>query len=102
MKGMNKKGDNLWLMLGLAWEMGYLIALPLIGFALLGRFFDTKLGTPPLFFLLGIVSAIILSTVLVIRKVSQALDSTINEEGEEKKHNDSSSSDDGRTPRSKD
>lgn len=98
MRAMKRKGDHLWGLLGLAWEMGYLIAIPLVGFALLGRFFDSLAKTSPLFFLLGILGAIALSSILVVQKVSQVLDSTVNEEGEEKKKDtDSSSSDDGRS-----
>lgn len=85
---MGEKGDTPWSLLGIAWEMGYLIALPLIGGALLGRFLDQYLGTSPLFLILGIIVAIVLSTVLVARKTMQVMKSTANEEGEE----DSSSS----------
>lgn len=70
---MVEKRDNLWWILGIAWEMGYLIALPLVGLALLGRFIDGVFGTAPLALLLGILLAIILSTIIVTRKVSELL-----------------------------
>lgn len=70
---MVDKRDNLWWVLGIAWEMGYLIALPLVGLALLGRFVDSVFGTAPLALLLGILLAIILSTIIVTRKVSELL-----------------------------
>ena len=79
---MAKNGDRWWL-IGIAWEMGYLIALPLVGFALLGRFFDTAMGTSPLILILGIVSAIVLSTVLVVKKTTDVMHRAAHEEGEE-------------------
>ncbi len=61
---------NMWGLVGIAWNLGYVIALPLIGFALGGRFVDKLLGSSPLFFLVGVLAATVLSTVLVYRKVS--------------------------------
>ncbi len=70
-----KRSDNtMWRMIGVAWELGYLIALPLVGLALLGKFVDRLLGTSPLFLLIGILAAIVLSTIIVVRKVSGMMD----------------------------
>ena len=70
-----KRSDNtMWRMIGVAWELGYLIALPLVGLALLGKFVDRLLGTSPLFLLIGILAAIDLSTIIVVRKVSGMMD----------------------------
>ena len=71
---MTEKGDNTWWFVGLAWEMGYLIAVPLVGSALLGRYLDRTFATAPLFLILGIIIAIVLSTVLVARKTMQVMD----------------------------
>jgi len=54
--------------LGLAWQLGYTIAVPLVVFALAGRFLDKKLGTSPFLLLLGILLAIGLTTWLVWKK----------------------------------
>ncbi len=62
--------------LGIALEMGYLIALPLVGFALAGVFLDTALNTKPLILLLGMVLAIAISTVLVYRKTKEMINDT--------------------------
>lgn len=55
-------------MLSLAWELGYLIALPLVALTLGGRFLDKKLGTSPLILLVGVVTAIGISSYMVYKK----------------------------------
>lgn len=54
--------------LGLAWELGYTITVPLVIFALLGRLADKWLGSSPWLLLLGVFLSIIISTWLVYRK----------------------------------
>ncbi len=54
--------------LGLAWELGYTIAVPLVALALLGRFLDKKLGTAPWLLLLGILISIVVSSWAVYKK----------------------------------
>jgi len=61
--------ENVWSMLPLVWELGYLIAFPLVIFALLGRFLDKYFYTSPWLFLLGILLAIIISVLIVYKKV---------------------------------
>ncbi len=60
----------MWKLIGIAWELGYLIALPLILFALAGKFADTFFHSSPLFFLLGTLLAIIVSTIIVVKKIN--------------------------------
>lgn len=73
-------------LVGLALQMGYLIAIPLVAFALGGRFLDSVLRSSPLFFLIGILTAITCSTILVYRKTSALLkDTEKNTEDEKKK-----------------
>ena len=67
----------LWQALGLAWELVYLIVIPLVAFALGGRWLDRHYGTSPWFLLSGMVVAIIITTVLLIRKFSTLLKNTI-------------------------
>ena len=61
----------LWDALGLAWEMGYTIAVPLILFALGGRFLDRWLATAPWLMLGGIGVAIAISSIAITRKIRQ-------------------------------
>jgi F0F1-type ATP synthase assembly protein I len=64
----NKKTATLLKTISLAWELGYLIALPLVILAFLGRLLDKKMSSSPVFLLIGIFLAIIISGVLVFRK----------------------------------
>lgn len=61
-------------LIGIALEMGYLIALPLVGCAVLGAFLDRAFGTKPLILLISVLFAIIISTVLVYRKTKEMID----------------------------
>ena len=63
-----KKVSSQWSVFSLAMELGYLIAIPLVVFALARRFLDRKLETSPWIFLAGICLAIVLTTYLVYRK----------------------------------
>jgi len=62
--------------LSLAFELGYIIAIPIVGFALVGRLLDRKLDTAPLFILLGIFISIILTSYLVYRKTANIMEDT--------------------------
>ena len=61
----------------LAWELGYLIAVPLVVFAASGRFLDRKYETSPIFLLSGILLAMAVSGVLVFRKTKKILEDSI-------------------------
>lgn len=54
--------------LGLAWQLGYIIALPIVILALGGRFLDVRSGTSPLFLLVGMSLAVVVTTVWMYRK----------------------------------
>jgi LPXTG-motif cell wall-anchored protein len=54
--------------LGLAWELGYTIAVPLVALALGGRWLDKKLETSPWLLLAGILLSIAISSWLVYKK----------------------------------
>jgi len=72
-KKMNKNSDKQFSALGLAWEMGYTIAVPLVALALGGRFLDKKLGTAPWLLLFGILISIAVSSWLVYKKTLDIL-----------------------------
>lgn len=52
-------------------EIGFLIAVPLIVLALLGRMLDKKLDTSPLFLIIAIFLSITISGILVWRNVKE-------------------------------
>ena len=62
---------SIWKPLALAWELGYLIALPavLLGFA--GAFLDKKFSTSPICLALGFAVAFTFSAIAVVRKVRE-------------------------------
>lgn len=68
MKNQKKNEDKSFSALGLAWELGYTIAVPLVALALAGRFLDRKLGTSPFLLLAGILISIAVSSWLVYKK----------------------------------
>lgn len=65
---MNKKKEKQFSALSLAWNLGYTIAVPIVVFALAGRFLDKKLGTSPFLLLAGILLSIGITTWLVYKK----------------------------------
>lgn len=61
--------NSLWQALNLAWELGYLIALPIAVLGFGGAWLDKKLGTIPLFLLIGIITSVIFSSIAIYRKI---------------------------------
>ncbi|KKQ70433.1 MAG: hypothetical protein UT33_C0015G0040 [Candidatus Peregrinibacteria bacterium GW2011_GWC2_39_14] len=68
-KNQEKKKSNVFASLSLAWELGYTIALPIAILGFGGAYADKRLGTVPLFILIGIALAIIISGIGIYRKV---------------------------------
>lgn len=62
--------------MSLAWDMGYMIAVPLVIFALLGRYLDKLLESSPWLFLTGLVLALISSTIWVVSYLMKFLSKT--------------------------
>ena len=62
--------------LGLAWELGYTIAIPLVVLALAGRLADRWYGTSPLFLLVAVFISVLISTWLVYRKTKSIVTQT--------------------------
>ena len=67
------KGMGLMLSLRLAWNLGFIIAVPVGLFGFGGAYLDKYLGTSPIFVITGFVLAIVLSGVGVWRKVKEIL-----------------------------
>jgi|GEM_PF-646169 len=66
-------GSPLWTALNLAWELGYTIVIPLVLFALLGRYADKQYGTSPWLLLSGMALAIVITTIALVRKFSKLI-----------------------------
>lgn len=63
----------LWLALGYAGQLAYVIVIPLVALALTGRFLDKKWGTDPWLFLAGIILSVIVSSLWAFLKASQIM-----------------------------
>lgn len=61
----------LWQALNMAWELGYTITIPLVLFALAGRWADSQFHTKPWLFLGGVIFAIVSTSLLLVRKFSR-------------------------------
>lgn len=88
----NQSQSEVW---ELAWGLGFQIAIPLVIFALLGRVLDNKLNTGPWLLLLGVLIAIIVTSLLVYKKVNGIMsdlneDMLKNKSGDNKKDNSNS------------
>ena len=68
-----KKDENKKSALALGLELGYTIAVPIILFALIGRFLDKSLGTSPFLLLTGILISIFLSSYIIYKKVAKII-----------------------------
>ena len=55
--------------LSLVFELGYLIAIPIVICALGGRLMDRCFGTSPVFLLVGIAIAIVVSGYMVVARI---------------------------------
>lgn len=66
-------GGNYWSAFGLALELGWSIAIPLVVLAIIGRLADKTLNTAPWLFLVGILASIAISIYLIYRKVKNIL-----------------------------
>ncbi|OIO53106.1 hypothetical protein AUJ46_05845 [Candidatus Peregrinibacteria bacterium CG1_02_54_53] len=65
---------GLFLSLRLAWNLGFIIAIPVAVFGFGGAYMDRIWGTTPIFIITGFVMAVILSGVGVYRKVREISD----------------------------
>lgn len=68
----NKKNGqkvNLGFVLDLAWKLGYIIALPIVGLVLGGRLVDKYFGTSPIFLIAGLIISAPTVGFLVYRKM---------------------------------
>jgi F0F1-type ATP synthase assembly protein I len=77
-KNMNERPNSdpraaYWRALGLAWEFGYLIVVPLVVFSLGGLWLDQQFDSKPWLFLAGMALAVVFTTILLVRKFSQII-----------------------------
>ena len=87
----SRQSKPMWQALGLAWELGYTISIPLVVLALAGRLADKWLGTSPWLLIAGVLISIFISTLLVYRKTKNIISgATINEDMDKKEKDNNS------------
>lgn len=55
-------------LISFAYDVGFAIIIPLVVLALAGRFVDQKLGTSPLFLIVGILLSLVSTTIIIYKK----------------------------------
>ncbi len=65
--------SNLWQALSLLGQLGYVIAIPLVILALIGRYIDKKYDASPWFLIAGMFLALIISTFWVYKKTAEIM-----------------------------
>ena len=66
----NGKKNALWIALGIAWDLGYIIALPIAILGFGGAYLDKLYATSPLFLLIGMGLALLITGIGLYKKVS--------------------------------
>ncbi len=69
-KETKREKSAMWLALDVAWELGYIIVIPIVIMGAGGAYADKKFGTSPLFLLIGILIAFIITSIAAYRKIS--------------------------------
>ena len=65
--------QGFWKALGMAWELGYIIAIPIVILGLGGRMLDKRLDTSPWLFLVGVIVSIVLTSFGLVWKFKKLL-----------------------------
>ncbi len=73
-KKEKKERSAMWLALDIAYQLGYLIALPIVVLGFGGAWMDKKFLTSPLFLLIGITLSFIITTIGTFRKIKTITD----------------------------
>jgi F0F1-type ATP synthase assembly protein I len=69
----NSQKSSFWQALGIAWELGYVIAIPIVVFALGGRMLDKHFNSSPWLLLVGILISIVLSSIGLVWKFKKLM-----------------------------
>jgi len=77
-----KQKSNWWQALSLLGQLGYVIAIPLVLLALLGRFLDKQYNSSPWFLIAAMFLSLAISTTWVYRKTMQIMGEATKEDKE--------------------
>ncbi len=73
MKKISNEKSVFWQAVGLTFQFGYTITVPLIALVLLGRFLDKRFNSSPLFLIGGIVLSMIISSIVLFIKMKKIM-----------------------------
>ncbi len=62
-----------WEAVGFAWDFGIVVVIPIVALGFGGRLLDKKLGTGPWLFLAAVVVSIIISTTLIVVRLTSIM-----------------------------
>jgi len=83
-KDQAQTNDNI-SMVSLAWDLGWIIAVPIVALATGGAILDKKIGTSPWMLLTGVILSISITSFAVYYKVAKILGDLSKKEKEHKK-----------------
>ena len=72
-RSLVQQWGNAWFALGIASEIGWVIAVPVVSLSLLGKYLDKKFGTDWIFIVVGGVAGIALAVYLVYKRSKMVL-----------------------------
>jgi len=81
-KDLENNNLSLW---SLAWDLGWIIAIPIVILAIGGAILDKKMGTSPWILLTGVILSVGITSFAVYYKVTKILGDLSNKEKEYKK-----------------
>ena len=67
-------------MVSIAFQLGFIIAIPILVFGFFGKWLDQKANTDPLLTLIGILTAIIFTSIWIYRKFKSYFDRSSNDQ----------------------
>jgi len=79
-----KGGDGDWSLFSLAWDLGWMIAIPIILFGVGGAIMDKKLHSSPWLLLLGFAISLSLTSFFIYFKITKVLNEIDQSAGETK------------------
>lgn len=72
-KKENKNDNKIISPWSLSLELGYVIAIPIVVFGLIGRFLDKRLDSSPMFLLIGVFASMIFTGIAVYYKIKKII-----------------------------
>lgn len=84
MSDEQKKNSTLWVVLGVAWRLGFGIAVPLVVLLSVGRWLDRKYNTSPWLLIAGLVLSFVTTNIIMFREAFRMIKESEDQEIVEK------------------